>query len=454
MLVSTTRESIWTGRLGATTAGIFALAFLFAFESLAVLTAMPVVVSDLDGLSWYAVSFAAPMAVSIISLTFAGAWCDAVGPRRPMAVGVVVFSVGLVVAGVATSMPVFLVGRGIQGAGQGLAGVALYVVIGQMYPDHLRPRAFAVLTSAWTLPALVGPVVAGSVAEHVGWRWVFLSVPALALVCLVVLMPSLRAAGSGSGDRVRAATGTAVVLALGVLALTVAGQRGVAWWPALLVVAVGVIGLSARRLLPAGTWAGGRGLPSVLATRGLLAAGFTGAEAYLPLSLVEHRDLGVAAAGACITGAAFTWFAGAWSAANVEALAERGTRVSLGSTCIVVGTLASAGSLVDVVPLWLIVVGWSVGGFGMGMALSTLSVLVIDLSEPHEQGVNSAAMQLNDQTAESTMLAIGSVVFAGLLATDPMLGYVLVLAGATAVTLAAFVPQRRMLAPGRPKFAG
>ena len=99
MLVNTTRESIWTGRLGTTTVGIFALAFLFAFESLAVLTAMPVVVRDLDGLSWYAVSFAAPMAVSVISLTFAGAWCDAVGPLRPMVIGVVVFSAGLLVAG-------------------------------------------------------------------------------------------------------------------------------------------------------------------------------------------------------------------------------------------------------------------------------------------------------------------------------------------------------------------
>ena len=80
----------------------------------------------------------------------------------------------------------------------------------------------------------------------------------------------------------------------------------------------------------------------------------------------------------------------------------------------------------------------------MGMALSTLSVLVIDLSAPHEQGGNSAAMQLNDQTAESTILAMGSVVFAGFLLTSPMPGYVLVLTGATAVTLAAFVPLRRM----------
>lgn len=446
--VTTTRESIWTGRLGATTAGIFALAFLFAFESLAVLTAMPVVVRDLDGLSWYAVSFAAPMAVSIITLTFAGAWCDAVGPMRPMVSGVAVFGLGLLIAGAAPSMPVFLLGRGVQGAGQGLAGVALYVVIGQVFPDHLRARAFTVLTSAWTLPALIGPVIAGLVAEHLGWRWVFLSVPLLAVVCLVVLLPSLRAAGVGTGDVVRADTGAATVLAAGVLGLTLAGQRDVPWWPWLLSGSAVAVVVSARRLLPARTWSGGRGLPSTLATRGLLAAGYFGAEAYLPLSLVEHRGLGAAAAGACITVAAFTWFAGSWSAANLEMFADRRTRVLLGTTCIAIATVAAAGSLVDAVPLWLIIVGWAVGGFGMGMALSTLSVLVIALSDPHEQGVNSAAMQLNDQTAQSTMLALGSVVFAGLLMTAPMTGYALVMVGATVVTLMALLPQRRILSRG------
>lgn len=442
--MTTTRESIWSGRLGATTIGIFALAFLFAFESLAVLTAMPVVVRDLDGLSWYAVSFAAPMAVSIISLTFAGAWCDAAGPMRPMVWGVVIFSIGLLVAGAAPSMPVFLLGRGIQGAGQGLAGVALYVVIGQVFPDHLRARAFAVLTSAWTLPALIGPVIAGSIAAHLGWRWVFLSVPALAAVCLLVLLPSLRTAGAGTGEVVRADTTAATAVAAGVLGLTLAGQRDVAWWPWLLAGSAVAVVVAARRLLPARTWSGGRGLPSVLATRGLLAAGFFGAEAYLPLSLVEHRGLALTAAGATLTTAAFTWFAGAWAAANVAAFADRRTRLLVGTVSVTIATLAAAGSLVDAVPLWLIIAGWSVGGFGMGMALSTLAVLVIALSEPHEQGVNSAAMQLNDQTAQSTTLAVGSVVFAGLLATAPMTGYALVMLGATVVTLAAFAPQLRI----------
>lgn len=444
--MSTTRESIWTGQLGATTAGIFALAFLFAFESLAVLTAMPVVVRDLDGLSWYAVAFAAPMAVSIITLTFAGAWCDAIGPMRPMVTGVAVFSLGLAIAGAAQSMPVFLIGRGVQGAGQGLAGVALYVVIGQVFPDHLRARAFTVLTSAWTLPALIGPVVAGAVAEHLGWRWVFLSVPILAIACLTVLLPSLRAAGAGTGDAVRADTTAATVLAAGLLGLTVAGQRDVAWWPWLLAGSGIAAVVAARRLLPARTWSGGRGLPSVLATRGLLAAGYFGAEAYLPLSLVEHRGLGITAAGATLTTAAFTWFAGSWTAANVAVFADRGTRLLVGTTCIVIATVAAAGSLINAVPLWLIIVGWTVGGFGMGMALSTLSVLVIALSESHEQGVTSAAMQLNDQTAQATMLALGSVVFAGLLVTAPMTGYVLVMAGATVVVLTALLPQRRILA--------
>ena len=98
-------HSLWRSPYGAATVGIFSLAFLIAFESFAVITALPLVVRDLDGLSWYAVSFAAPIAISLISLTFAGAWCDASGPLRPMVTGVIVFSAGLVVAGTAPTMP-------------------------------------------------------------------------------------------------------------------------------------------------------------------------------------------------------------------------------------------------------------------------------------------------------------------------------------------------------------
>ena len=49
------------------------------------------------------------------------------------------FVVGLVVAGVATSMGVFVLGRAVQGVGTGLDVVALHVVVGRLFPDCCGP---------------------------------------------------------------------------------------------------------------------------------------------------------------------------------------------------------------------------------------------------------------------------------------------------------------------------
>jgi len=443
-----TSERLWTGPHGRVVAGIFSLAFLVAFESLAVATVMPLVADELDGLSLYALSFAAPIAVGVVSMTVAGPLTDRRGPGVGLRIGVAVFVAGLFVAGLAPSMPVFLAGRAVQGLGMGFVGVGLYVVIGQTFQQEMRARVFTVMTSAWVLPALVGPLVAGSIADAVGWRWVFLGVPAVAVASLGLVREALGAIhGDPSVTMDRRRIVWAALVATGVLAVSAAGQRAVAWWPALLAAALVVTTTCAPRLLPPGTWRGRRGLPSVVATRSLLSAGFVGAETYVPLSLVEHRGLGVTRAGLLLTGAAVLWFGGSWLAANVDALSSKPLRVRLGSVCVLVGVGAGFLTLVDAVPVVVIAAAWAVGGFGMGMAVSTLGVLMLDHSAPQEQGANSAGMQTSDSVSESLVLAIGSVVFAVMLSVDEMVAYVLVFGLAAVVGLLAVLMSSRVEQP-------
>jgi MFS family permease len=87
---------------------------------------------------------------------------------------------------------------------------------------------------------------------------------------------------------------------------------------------------------------------------------------------------------------------------------------------------------------------WAVGGFGMGMAASTLGVLLLDHSAPGEQGANSAGMQTNDAVVQSLVLALGSVVFAAMLTIDATAGYVLVFGLAVAVGALAVASSSRV----------
>src|SRR5690606_15559570 len=297
--------------------GMVAFVFLGAFEALAVATAMPTVAVALDGLTLYTLAFAASLASSVVGMVASGRWSDRAGPTTPLWTGIGLFLAGLLVAGLATDMLVLVAGRVLQGVGTGLYIVALYVLVARVFPADRRPKVFAAFAAAWVVPSIVGPAIAGLVVEHVGWRWVFLAVPVLAVPALVLMRPAMRAArGTASDDAPspvpddarpvggdaapeqpldrtarQASLAWAVVAALGIGALNYAGQlRGIAL-AVLLVAALAAVALAVPRLLPPGTTRAVRGLPSVVAIRGLVAAAFTGAEVLLPLLLSHERGL-------------------------------------------------------------------------------------------------------------------------------------------------------------------
>src|SRR5690606_10441909 len=120
-------EGIFAPRYRSLSTGMIVLVALFVFETLGVATAMPAVATALDGLSLYALAFAGAMAASVVGMAVAGSMADTHGPRAPLRQGVAWFVIGLVVAGLAPTMWVLLLGRIAQGFGGGLMSVALHV---------------------------------------------------------------------------------------------------------------------------------------------------------------------------------------------------------------------------------------------------------------------------------------------------------------------------------------
>lgn len=442
----TATASPWAGAHLRTTLGIFALTFLFAFESLAVSTVMPDIAADLHGLSLYAVGFAAPMAASVVALAVAGPWIDARGTRTPIAVGVAVFVAGLLLAGLAPSMTVFLLGRVVHGLGAGVVGVAQYVVVAQAYPEALRGRVFGILSAAWVLPAVVGPLLAAQVAELAGWRWVFLGATVIAVLAWLLVRdaPSVAAGGDGAGSR----PGWACAAAAGVLLVSAAGQQQLPGWPLLLALATLLVLVAGVRLLPAGSWSGGRGLPSVIGTRGLMGAAYLGGEVYVPLLLHVDRGLSLGLAGLTLTAGALTWSVGSWLAARIDSYVGPALRVRAGLVVVVASVAGFALTAPTGVPLAWPVAFWALGGLGIGLGFATLAVLTLASSPEGEQGRSSAALQLNDALVLALALALGSAVFAGFAESEPVTGCVTVLLSAAVLGLVGLLPATR-LAPAR-----
>jgi MFS family permease len=334
----------------------------------------------------------------------------------------VTFAVGLVLAGTAPTMTVLVVARAVQGLGAGLNIVSLYVVVGRAFPAQLRPRAFSAISSGWVVPSLVGPPVAGLLADHASWRWVFLGVLPLLVGAALLVGPHLRGLDGPVPDAEPVARRPgrvwgALVAAAGAGLFQYAGQR-LSEEPvlsgALLAAAVVLLVVGVPRLLPRGAFRLGRGLPTVVVMRGVMAGAFFGAETFIPLMLVQERGLATTLAGASLTGAALTWTLGAWLQGRPSLRTPRWLLVLTGFALVLVGIALVAATVGDAVPVVTAAVGWTVAGLGMGLGLTSLSVLVLELSLPAEQGANAASLQVSDALGSVLSIGAAGALFAAL----------------------------------------
>jgi len=397
-------DGVWAPHRRRLTLGLVLTITLVAFESLAISTVMPVVSDDLGGLGLYGWVFSGFFLGSLLGTVTAGRSADRRGTRFPFAVGLVLFSAGLLVGGLAPSMPVLVAGRVAQGMGAGAIPAVAYTSVGRAYPPSLRPRVFAVFSSAWVIPGLIGPAAAGAIEHALSWRAVFLALLPIVAVAAAMTIPQLSGsapeaagpAGASPSRRRGDERALALVLIAGVTACLVAVGGAP---PVLAVVLVGVgvpAGVVAyARLVPPGTLRLQAGMPAAVLVRGMLTFAFFGTDAYVSLTYQDVRHQPTWVAGAALTAATIAWTGGAW--VQERWIHRVGPRrlVGLGFLIVGVGILGMFGAL-GPLPIWPSIAVWGVAGFGTGLAYSPLSVTVLELAQPGREGAASSSLQLSD----------------------------------------------------------
>ncbi len=435
-----TRAELFGRERRATTVGLVLLISLIAFEAMGVGTAMPALVADLGAVALYAWPFVAFLAANVAGTVLGGRWADRAGPRGPLVTGPLLFGGGLLVAGTSATMAQLLAGRVLQGLGAGSATVAVFVLIAAVYPERLRPAVFGLMSSAWVLPALLGPPVAGFVTQTWSWHWVFLGLLPLVLVAASLVVPAVRElAGPPSGTVARRGTVPAAAgAAVGVAALSWAAQQGPAVAAAVAAAALAMLVPSLRVLLPRGVFGARRGIPAVVAARGLLSGTFFAVNSYLPLMLTATHRWTLTAAGIPLLTGSLAWSAAsAWQGRRPDLPRPRLLRAGL--ALVTVGT---AGMLL-VAPAWglawLAVPCWIVAGLGMGLGFSSISYLLLALSPDGTVGFHTAAAQMADQLSVAVLVGAGGAVLAAVgspAGAMPVLLVVLAVLGALGVAIA------------------
>ena len=444
-----TRTSLFSGPYALATVGMVAIVAVAAFQNLAMTTVMPEISRDLDGETLYALAFAAPLAAGVPGMVLAGNWTDRAGGKVVAWVSAGLFAVGTAVVMLAPTMEVFLAGRLVEGFGAGAIDVVLYVLVARIFPAELHGPVFAGFAAAWVVPALIGPALAGIVTDVWNWHWVFAGALVIAVAAFASLVPTLgRLHAPAVGLRPpwqRARIGWSVAAALAILLLNVAPDLGT--WAQVAAVVIGVVGTWAalRPLLPAGTFRAAPGLPSVVLLRGLVAASFFGSEAYVPFLLQAKDGLSASAAGLALTVAALSWAGSSWLHGRLGEHRLTAARTFGAGLALVLVSLLTALAVASLgLPWWVLVVGWFVGGAGMGAIYPRTSMLTLRFSGEGDDGFASSALTIADAAGSVVGLAVTGLLFTGTGGAGGSVSFPLVFAGMTVIAAIAVAAVRRL----------
>lgn len=152
-------------------------------------TTMPLIAEELGNVKLYAWSFASYMIMCTIVTPLSGRISDIFGRKKVLAVGIVIFLLGSILCGMASSMLELVLYRGIQGLGAGAMIAFPAIIAGDLFSVEARGKIQAFFTGMWGLSAVLAPLLGSLFIEHLTWRWIFyINIP-ICLASLLLLIP-------------------------------------------------------------------------------------------------------------------------------------------------------------------------------------------------------------------------------------------------------------------------
>jgi EmrB/QacA subfamily drug resistance transporter len=173
----------WT--LIAVCAGVFMLLLDITIVNVALPQIEKAFGASLSDLQWVIDAYALTLAALLLT---AGSIADLAGRRRVFATGIVVFTVGSILCGVAQSSLFLSLARALQGVGGAIMFATALALLAQAFPPRDRGVAFAVFGAVTGVAVAVGPVLGGAITSGLNWRWIFFVNVPIGLGALLVTL--------------------------------------------------------------------------------------------------------------------------------------------------------------------------------------------------------------------------------------------------------------------------
>jgi EmrB/QacA subfamily drug resistance transporter len=204
---------------------------LIIVDSTIVNVAIPSIVDDLGidstQVQWVQTSYTLVFAALLIPF---GTLADRIGRRRLLIIGVAVFTVASVLAGISADGPLLIAARIVQGVGGAMVLPTTLSLINAGFRGKDRGIAFAIWGSTIGGMAALGPLLGGWLTTDFSWRWAFgVNVPFGVLVIVGVIL-TVRESAADRHERFDIVGALLSVLAAGSLVFGLIQGRSMGWW--------------------------------------------------------------------------------------------------------------------------------------------------------------------------------------------------------------------------------
>ncbi|GAA3834414.1 hypothetical protein GCM10022226_64760 [Sphaerisporangium flaviroseum] len=402
--------------------GLMVALLLAALDQTIVSTALPTIVGDLKGLEHIGWTVTAYILASTIGLPIYGKLGDLFGRKVVFQAAIVIFLIGSVLCGMARNMPELIGFRALQGLGGGGLMIGVQAIVADLVSPRERGRYTGIIGAVWGLSSVIGPLIGGFFTDHATWRWCFYVNLPLGLLALGITIvglklpkPRVRPKLDILGTALLAGTSTCIVL------VTSWGGTEYAWGsPVIIGLAAGAVALAAgfvlaeraaaEPIIPLHLFRDNLFvLPVVISV--FVGIGMFAAIAYLPTFLQMVNGASATESGLLmlpmVAGMTITSIG---SGRVISATGRYRSFPITGMGLLAVGLVLLSRMTADTS---MVLNGFFmfVTGFGLGMVLQTLVLIVQNSVEHRDVGAATSAVNYARQTGASLGTSLFGAIF-------------------------------------------
>jgi EmrB/QacA subfamily drug resistance transporter len=400
--------------------------FLSALDNTIVGTAMPNIITDLNGNDIYIWPITSYLLAATASGPIYGKLSDLFGRRPIFLVGVSVFLVGSALCGLSQEMWQLILFRGLQGLGAGALFPVSLAIIGDIFAPSERGKYQGFFGAMFGIAFLIGPAIGGLITDNFGWHWIFFVNIPLGLIVLLVIWRTLPTRRDEDATSNIDYLGAALLVAALVPILIGLTQKQFGEWTDPDVGGLILLGAVMTVLF---LWAESRAKEPILPLHlfriraftasvfamFLSATGFFAAVIFMPRWFQVVEGSSATQSGYQILPLVGGLIVAAITSGQIVARTGRYKPIILGAMLVMAGGLYLMSNIEPDTPIAILALWMFITGLGVGPAFAIFTLVVQNNVPVHELGAGTSSVTLFQQVGGSVGLAITGSIFGSVL---------------------------------------